>query len=181
MRNGRLAGPMLAAFLISVGLLAFLRPAAVMRAGLVLAALYLLGLLFGCGQRTRHLHGVLLPLGFLGMGGMLTFAVSRVFFGSAVVLALIACVCLGLSVSTLVSPRFGKRLFELWIDGAHPIGWCVSNLLLAMVYYLAITPLSVVLRLLGRDPMARRFEREEESYWMVRAPRRDLPSYFRQF
>jgi hypothetical protein len=62
-----------------------------------------------------------------------------------------------------------------------PIGWVVSYLLLAAVYYLVLTPIGLALRLAGYDPMARRFDRRAETYW---SPREEEPStdrYFRQY
>ncbi len=62
-----------------------------------------------------------------------------------------------------------------------PLGWVVGRLLLALVYYGLLTPLSVVMRLLGRDPLQRRFEPEVATYWQPRRPTADKRRYFRQF
>ncbi len=64
---------------------------------------------------------------------------------------------------------------------AFPIGFVVSHVVLAVLFFGILTPVGLTLRLLGRDLLDRGFEREKKSYWV------DLPQsiqkrdYFRQF
>ena len=44
-----------------------------------------------------------------------------------------------------------------------------------------LTPIGLVMRWSGRDPMRRRFEREAKSYWVVRKRDEEPSRYFRQF
>ena len=62
-----------------------------------------------------------------------------------------------------------------------PIGWVVSHLALAVVYYGVITPIALVFRLIGRDAMNRRFDRDATTYWEPYDPDRGLDHYLRQF
>lgn len=62
-----------------------------------------------------------------------------------------------------------------------PIGVVVSLTVLAVVYYLVLTPIGLLLRLTGYDPMCRRRDPKAASYWMPRAPADDIRRYFRQF
>ena len=65
---------------------------------------------------------------------------------------------------------------------AWPIGLMVSLVLLAAVYFLVVTPIGLVMRVLGYDPMHRRFEPDAPTYWIGRdGGARDQRSYFRQF
>lgn len=64
---------------------------------------------------------------------------------------------------------------------AFPIGFVVSHLVLAAVYYLVLTPIGLVMRGVGYDPMARRFDPEAASYWVTRPPAPEAGRYFRQF
>lgn len=72
-------------------------------------------------------------------------------------------------------------LFRGWMTLVFPIGWVVSHALLAFIYYLVVTPIGRLMRLFGRDPKERRFDRGAESYWMEHDPVRDPVRYFRQF
>src|SRR5262245_2437164 len=49
-----------------------------------------------------------------------------------------------------------------------PVGWVVSRLLLAAVYYGLITPLALAFRLAGRDPLGRRPAPDAATYWRPR-------------
>ncbi len=62
-----------------------------------------------------------------------------------------------------------------------PIGWVVSHVVLAAVFYLVLTPIGLVMRLMGRDPLQRRRKDEADTYWVRREPPADAKRYFRQF
>ena len=56
-------------------------------------------------------------------------------------------------------PNVRRLLYLGWMRVFYPIGWVVSHLLLAIVYYLVLTPIGLVMRLFGGDPMHRGFDR----------------------
>ena len=62
-----------------------------------------------------------------------------------------------------------------------PIGWLVSHAVLALVYYGILTPIGLVMRLAGRDPLCRKFDPQARSYWIDRPAGREVKRYFRQF
>ena len=64
---------------------------------------------------------------------------------------------------------------------AWPIGWVTSHLALAIVYYGVFTPIALVFRILGRDPLNRRFDRAATTYWETHQQNTDLKRYLRQF
>jgi hypothetical protein len=68
-----------------------------------------------------------------------------------------------------------------WMYLAFPIGWTVSHVLLAVTYYLVLTPIGLIMRAVGRDPMRRRLDPEAKSYWIEHRPDRDPSRYFRQY
>jgi len=74
-----------------------------------------------------------------------------------------------------------RPLYLGWMYLLFPIGWVMSHLVLAFVYYLIITPIGLPLRALGRDPMQRRFEPDAISYWVPHRAEQDLSQYFHQF
>ena len=65
---------------------------------------------------------------------------------------------------------------------AFPIGFVLSYVIMAMLFYVVFAPVGLVLRLVGKDPLDRRFLPDAPTYWVDararRAPKRD---YFRQF
>ncbi len=54
-----------------------------------------------------------------------------------------------------------------------------NPLVMAVIFYLAVTPTALVLRLFGKDPLRRRFEPEAESYWIERRPPGPAPESMR--
>lgn len=81
----------------------------------------------------------------------------------------------------LVWPALVRVVWIVWMVAVFPIGWVVSHLLLAAIYYLCITPIGLALRMFGVDPMQRKFDRAAATYWIPREPKTDKASYFKQF
>lgn len=81
----------------------------------------------------------------------------------------------------LVPAAWQRALYMGWMYAAFPIGWVVSHLLLAAIFYLVLTPIGLLVRLLSHDPLQRRFEPSAPTYWIVREPSGDVERYFKQF
>ncbi len=79
------------------------------------------------------------------------------------------------------SPRFMRVLYLGMAYATFPIGFVLSWLLLAAVYYLVVTPTGIVMRAIGHDPLKRFDDAGAESYWIPREPDEGLDDYFRQF
>lgn len=79
-----------------------------------------------------------------------------------------------------VAPQLLKYVFVGWIVAVFPIGWTVSHLLLGFIYFFILTPIGLLLRVLGQDPMNRTLDRAAKTYWTTheQAP---VARYFRQF
>ena len=84
-------------------------------------------------------------------------------------------------VFSLVCPRANLPLFIVLSVVAFPIGFALSYVVLGLLYYGVLTPAGFVLRLLGKDPMARRFETASRTYWVDAQKPRPESSYFRQY
>ena len=61
------------------------------------------------------------------------------------------------------------------------VGIVVSNVIVAAVFYLAVTPIGLLLRLIGKDPLERRFDRSATTYWKPAEKNVAPGRYFRQF
>lgn len=94
-------------------------------------------------------------------------------------------VLVGLAFTGLLLCLFSKRaagaLYRTWMFAALPIGWTVSHLVLAVVYYFVLTPIGILRRTLGGDPMTRRLDATAASYWRAHTQQSDPGRYFRQF
>ena len=78
-------------------------------------------------------------------------------------------------------PPLRRPIYVGWMYAAFPIGWTVSHVLMAIIYYGVITPIGIGLRALGHDPLARRVDRDARSYWTPHPPSGDVGRYFKQF
>ncbi len=79
-------------------------------------------------------------------------------------------------------PPFMRWVFLGMSYLAWPIGFVVSHVVLAIVYYLVLTPIGLMTRLFGYDSMKKRFDRDAASYWTERPPAAaESRRYFRQF
>jgi hypothetical protein len=84
-------------------------------------------------------------------------------------------------IFALLLPRANLPLYVALSVVAYPIGLVVSSVLMALVFYGLLTPVGLLFRLLGRDPLVRRFDREARTYWVRHTPPESGDRYFRQF
>ena len=91
-------------------------------------------------------------------------------------------VALGIVVGGLglLRPAAIRPIYTGWMIAAFPIGWTISKVMLAGLFYLVFTPVAVVFRLMGRDALRLRRREAVASYWSEH-PKADIPDYFRQF
>lgn len=108
-------------------------------------------------------------LGWLKTGAVPTWTPELAGIGAAV------------GVVLWLLPQIARPFYLLWFFVACCVGIVVSNLLIAAFYYLVVTPIGLFMRVLGRDPMKRRFDRNAVSYWTDAEKHVDPKRYFRQF
>ena len=87
----------------------------------------------------------------------------------------------GLTVLYFAVPPLRRPLFLGWIYATFPIGWTISHLLMAIIYYGVLTPIGLVLRLCGKDPIEKDIDSGRSSYWVEHPTKTDAGRYFRQF
>jgi hypothetical protein len=89
---------------------------------------------------------------------------------------------LGATLATLhfALPPLRRPLYVGWMRLVYPVGWTVSHVLLGGIFLLLLTPIGVVRRLLGRDPVRRPADPGASSYWAPRPIDGPVARYFRQ-
>lgn len=85
------------------------------------------------------------------------------------------------SLVGVVRPAVMKPIWVAWMTAVFPIGWTISHLVLTVTYYLVLTPVGLLLRMTGRDPMTRTLDRQAKTYWQPHRQITDTSRYFRQF
>jgi hypothetical protein len=103
------------------------------------------------------------------------------FRGNTELALLLTAVALGVGLTGLVWPQAVRAVYVGWMIAVFPIGWTVSLLLLAILFYGVFTPIGVLFKVLGRDVLCRRSDLGRISYWAIKPAATDPLSYFRQF
>ena len=100
-----------------------------------------------------------------------------------------AAISAGLLLVSLVIPRVLFPAWWPWMVLVNVLGFVNSHLLLGLVFYLLFTPIGLLMRLFGKDPLgdrdfaaARRTAAEGGSLWHARdEPELDAAHFERQF
>ncbi len=87
-----------------------------------------------------------------------------------------------LCLTRLIPPLF-RNIYSLWLGFSVVLGYFVSRLLLTIIFFLVITPTGLIMRLVGKDPMERKWEPDAATYWKQRDQNADssLERYGKQF
>lgn len=75
-------------------------------------------------------------------------------------------VVLGLAV-----PQSLKHIHFVWMKIGQVLGTINTGIILGIIYYMLITPMGVIMRLMGKDSMYRVLVQDATTYRVVRAPR----------
>ncbi len=81
----------------------------------------------------------------------------------------------------LLAPGAARPFYLLWYGVACCLGIVASNAVLALTFYVVLTPVGLLRRVFGRDPMERRWQPEAKSYWKTVEPPGDARRYFSQY
>jgi hypothetical protein len=163
-------------FFGALGGLALWRPDALVGVSTILAVAWLISLVINRDNWHLQILGVTMPLLFYTIGksalaseNPMNVAIATWTVG--VVLALVSRIWL----------KVGRLLYSGWMLAAFPVGWTISHVILGFTYFLVLTPIGLLMRAMGRDPMERNIDRGAQTYW-VKHNSPDSPArYFQQF
>ena len=78
-------------------------------------------------------------------------------------------------------PKLLKPFYLIWMTFALALGWIMTRLILSLVFYLIITPIGLLTRLIGEDFLALK-RKKLDSYWNHRNSSIELnQDYEKQF
>ena len=81
----------------------------------------------------------------------------------------------GLFVPVVLRPL--NRLWFLFGMALHKV---MNPLVMGLLFYLTVTPTALIMRMVGKDPLNRRFDPSAKSYWVEREPPGPAPETMRQ-
>lgn len=88
-------------------------------------------------------------------------------------------VALGAAVPQVLLP-----IQKAWMVLSIIIGFFVSRLILVLIFYAILTPMGLVMKILGKDILDERIDKTKKSYWVERsitAEDKDITSYENQY
>jgi hypothetical protein len=71
----------------------------------------------------------------------------------------------------LIVPMALRPLFGVWMAIGEVLAWINTRIILTILYYGLIVPTGMILRMTGKDPMRLKFERDVDTYRIVRTKR----------
>jgi hypothetical protein len=67
-----------------------------------------------------------------------------------------------LLLAAAVAPALLRPVYRVWMRVGEALGWINTRILLTLVFFLVVAPIGLVMRLLGRSPIA---TGRKDSYW----------------
>ena len=81
---------------------------------------------------------------------------------------------LGLLNSNLLSP-----LNKLWVKFGEILGLIIAPIIMIFVYFIFLTPVSLIVRIFGKDLLDIKFNKKLETYWIKR--KKEIGTMDKQF
>lgn len=110
------------------------------------------------GRRENRKFGLL-------TGGVLELIVSFQYYKSHHVNYPLLAIGLFLILAAITVPAMLDRLRRYWEKLGLVLGYVNSLVILTVIYLFVVTPLGVIRRCLGRDPLKLKWQSEENTYW----------------
>lgn len=83
-----------------------------------------------------------------------------------------AVVLAGLLILPAVAfPRILSPVHHGWMKVGHVLGWINTRIIMAIIFFLVVTPMGWIMRLMGKDLMLRRFQPNAETYRVKKVSR----------
>ena len=86
-----------------------------------------------------------------------------------------------LAILALVAPITLWPIHKVWMPLAHALAKALTWLILSMAFYLVFTPFGVIMKLIGRDPLERKLDRNASTYWHARDDEYDPERLTKQY
>jgi predicted membrane metal-binding protein len=89
-------------------------------------------------------------------------------------------IALGFALVAVVAPKVLAPLNRWWMKFGLLLAHIVSPIALAILFYAVFTPIGVLMRLLGKDPLKLARDKNAATYWTTRTPPGPRPDSMKQ-
>ncbi len=69
---------------------------------------------------------------------------------------------------SVIKPELLTRFYQLWTKFGGFMGGIISKVMMFILYFGLFTPVSFVLKLLGKDLLDKKIDKSQKSYWIER-------------
>ena len=81
-----------------------------------------------------------------------------------------ACAGAGFVLLGLLVPLLLKPVFKVWMSFAVVMGFVMTRVILTVLFFAMFVPVSLAAKLLGKDLLEERWDKNAETYWVKRPP-----------
>ena len=82
----------------------------------------------------------------------------------------------------LIIPIILKPVYLVWMVFAVILGWFMTRVIITLLYYIILTPISIIFRIFGKDFLQLKINNDKSSYWIERKSDIELnQDYEKQF
>jgi uncharacterized BrkB/YihY/UPF0761 family membrane protein len=68
----------------------------------------------------------------------------------------------------LIKPQVLKSFYVLWVKMGELMGGVISKIIMFLLYFGFFTPISLILKLLRKDLLQKKIDKQTSSYWTTR-------------
>ena len=72
------------------------------------------------------------------------------------------------ALPALIFPSVLQPLNNLWVKFGLLMHSIINPILMGLIFFVAVLPTGIIIRLLGKDPLRRAYDKEADSYWLPR-------------
>jgi uncharacterized membrane protein len=104
----------------------------------------------------------------LTVGGVLLIIAAFLFYSEKPSAIYFAIIGLLLFISGLTISQILKPLNKIWMGLAIVLGFFMSRIILTVLFYMALTPISLIAKLVGKKFMILNYDKSAKTYWEKR-------------
>ena len=75
-----------------------------------------------------------------------------------------------LVLAAVVWPQGLSPVYSIWIKIGDGLGWINSRIILGIVFYGMFTPMGLMMKVLGKDPLQKKPDPQATTYWSEKQP-----------
>jgi hypothetical protein len=69
---------------------------------------------------------------------------------------------------SVVRPLALKKFYGVWVKIGEFIGSIISKVIMFILYFALFTPVSLILKILGKDLLSKKIDKNKSTYWIDR-------------